>query len=341
MLPMLLITCRQEGIVSLNGAFAGEVRPDAPLLRPVNAYGPLYIGFQPLSPGTYSFARRVAFSAGKPVPTAFQGLGNLSAVSWPFGVTEIELTPPRVEEAPQSEAVGGAAWRMRLIRAGSRARIELDAAGRVYSHSLPEGAQTPTVAESEGQMFLTGATGAGQRYLLALSAGGERELFRATGQDIAFLGGRRVAVAQALGDTAGHVRRTVYRDAGEGYLAETEELLPGPDGPFQPATPQACALAAAEALQLGLAGESDILFTEGAQPSPAALALLMATASCAPLRFSPPDGRSAIAALRAESETLAIAEPLFYTARLQDGAWRLTSLTSDADRDLQHTKPTF
>ena len=81
MQPMIMLTSAVEGIVSVNGDFWGEARPDAPLFRPVGPYGAIYLEFQPLAPGYLSMARRFAFSAGRPVPASFDGLRGVSAVA--------------------------------------------------------------------------------------------------------------------------------------------------------------------------------------------------------------------------------------------------------------------
>ena len=327
MQPMLMITSRQEGIVHINGAFAGEVRPNAPLFRPVSAYGAVYIEFSPLAPGILSVARRIALSAGKPVEASFEGMTGLSAISWPFGVTEIELLPEKIyRDFSETRIVSGAGRAIRLLRSGAKARVEIDAAGKTYAYALPDGAEEPAVADSEGLFLLSGAAANDSRYALALSADASRALASLSGREIAFLGNRRVALAEALGDIAGHIRRTVYALSEDGAREESAEILPNPEREFQAATPEECALAAAECAQAGLTDESEAYFAPGSAMDESARALLDNTAACAPLRFSPPNGKTAVGALKTVCSSLAVASPLYYSAEIIGGAWMITDM---------------
>lgn len=327
MQPIMMITSRQEGIVHINGAFSGEVRPNAPLFRPVSAYGAVYIEFSPLTPGVLSVARRITLSAGKPVEAAFDSMTGLSAISWPFGVTEIELLPEKIyRDFSETRIVSGAGREIRLLRSGEKARVEIDAAGRTYSYSLPDGAEEPAVADSEGLLLLSGSAGPDSRYALALSPDAGSELALLSGREIAFLGNRRVALAEEIGDIAGHIRRTVYAISEEGAREESSEILPNAEREFQAATPEECALAAAECAQAGLTDESKMYFAPGSYIDESALSLLSETAACARLRFSPPDGRTAIGALKTVRPSLAIASPVYYHAEIVAGAWRITDM---------------
>lgn len=327
MQPMLMITSRHEGIVHINGAFSGEVRPDAPIFRPISAYGAVYIEFSPLKPGILSIARRIALSAGKPVEASFEEMTGLSAIAWPFGITEIELLPEKIyRDFSETRIVAGAGRAIRLLRSGAKARVEIDAAGRTYAYALPDGAEEPTFADSEGLILLSGNAGSKTRYALALLPDASRAVAMLSGQEIAFLGNRRVALAESLGDIAGHIRRTVYALSEDGAREESTEILPNPDRVFQPATPEECAQAAAECAQAGLADECASYFAPGSRMDETANALLSRTAACAPLRFSPPNGKSAIGALKTVCPSLAIASPLYYSAEIVGGAWRITDL---------------
>ena len=327
MQPMLMITSRHEGIVHINGAFSGEVRPNAPIFRPISAYGAVYIEFSPLTPGVLSIARRIALSAGKPVEAAFEEMTGLSAIAWPFGVTELEILPEKIyRDFSETRIVSGAGRAIRLLRSGAKARVEIDAAGRTYAYALPDGAGEPVVADSEGLMLLSGSVGSETRYALALTPDASRAIATLTGREIAFLGNRRAAVAESLGDIAGHIRRTVYALSEDGAREESSEILPNPDREFQPATPEECAQAAAECAQSGLAEECAAYFAPGSRMDETAKALLNRTAACAPLRFSPPNGKSAIGALETVCPSLAIASPLYYAAEIVGGGWRITDM---------------
>ena len=152
MQPMIMLTSAVEGIVSVNGDFWGEARPDAPLFRPVGPYGAIYLEFQPLAPGYLSMARRFAFSAGRPVPASFDGLRGVSAVAWPFGVTELELAPDRVYPAvPEETLLTGAGRALRVRARGEKTVLSIEDAGRPVTVELPVGAKEPTQEQKSEQ----------------------------------------------------------------------------------------------------------------------------------------------------------------------------------------------
>lgn len=330
MQPMILLGSAVEGIVSVNGGFWGEVRPDAPLLRPIGPYGAIYLQFQPLVPGYLSMARRFVFSAGRPVPASFDGLRGVSAVAWPFGVTELELTPDRVYPATQEETrLTGAGRALRLTTRGEKTTLFIEEAGRPLTIELPDGAHEPALAEGDGLFYVSGAREGG-RFVVALDAETGRERLRVTGDEITFLGGGRIAVAERVGDLAGHMRRTVWRNTGERFEPETPELAPNPSGEFLATNPADCARAALECVQLGLDEMAAAYFDDGAQMADSARQTARSTGSTALLRFAPPDGRRAVAAIRPLRPALAEAVPVYYEAILRDGAWRLTEMKADA-----------
>ncbi len=331
MQPMIMLTSAVEGIVSVNGSFWGEARPDAPLFRPVGPYGAIYLVFQPLMPGYLSMARRFAFSAGRPVPASFDGLRGVSAIAWPFGVTEVELSPDRVYPAvPEETLLTGSGRTLRLMARGERTTLSLEAAGRPLTIALPEGAQEPTLAEGDGLLYVSGAREGGGRFVIALDAETGKECLRAVGDEIAFLGGGRIAVSEGVGDLAGHLRRTIWRNAGERFEPEAPELISNPSGEFRATTPASCARAALECMQLGLADASIAYFDNGAQMDESARQVALSTGSTAQLRFAPPDGRRAVAAVRPLRPALAEAVPVYYEAVLRNGEWKLTEMTADA-----------
>lgn len=330
MQPMIMLTSAVEGIVSVNGDFWGEARPDAPLFRPVGPYGAIYLEFQPLAPGYLSMARRFAFSAGRPVPASFDGLRGVSAVAWPFGVTELELAPDRVYPAvPEETLLTGAGRALRVRARGEKTVLSIEDAGRPLTVELPDGAKEPTLAEGDGLLYVSGAREGGGRFVIALDAetGGER--LRALGDEIVFLGGGRIAVAENVGDLAGHMRRTVWRSAGERFEPETPELVANPSGEFRATTPADCARAALECVQLGLDEAAASYFDDGARMDEYARQVALSTGGTAQLRFAPPDGRHAVAAVRPLRSALAEAVPVYYEAVMRDGAWKLTEMKAD------------
>ena len=330
MQPMLMLTSAVEGIVSVNGSFWGEARPDAPLFRPVAPYGAIYLQFQPLAPGYLSMARRFAFSAGRPVPASFDGLRGVSAVAWPFGVTELELAPDRVYPiVPEETLLTGAGRALRVTARGERTVLSIEDAGRPLTVELPDGAKEPTLAEGDGLLYVSGAREGGGRFVIALNAETGAERLRALGDEIVFLGGGRIAVAENVGDLAGHMRRIVWKNAGERFEPETPEIVANPSGEFRATTPADCARAALECVQLGLDEAAAAYFDDGARMDESARRVALSTGGTAQLRFAPPDGRHAVAAVRPLCPALAEAVPVYYEAVMRDGAWRLTEMKAD------------
>lgn len=327
MQPMMMLTCRQAGIVRLNGSFAGETRADEALFRPVCAYGAAILEFVPYSDGFLPMARRIAFSAGKPVKASVSETEGISVISWPFGMTEAELRPSRVcAPDPEIRKISGSGRNMRMFFSEDRAYMEIDAAAKTFSYDLPAGAEMPLVAENDGQTIVSGEIRDGGRYALVLSPEADKLLLSVRGNEIAFLGNRRIAVAEDAGDIAGHVRRTVYFGTGSGYQAEETELLPNPNGTFQPQTPLDCAIMAAEAFMMNRKEEESACFLNGTDMSDSAKEVLSKADSVTALRFPVPDGRPAFAALQREADNFAVAYPVYFTCDMYNGAWKLTGM---------------
>lgn len=325
--PMLMLTSSAEGVAYINGEFLGEVRPGAPILRPARAFGAVYLQFMPLKSGYLPLARRFAMRAGVPVAESFEGEDGLNAIAWPFGITEIEIEPEEIcVQPPNTRALTGAGRAFRVTRLGKRARLEIEAAGRVHAYALPLGAREPAFAEGDKALYISGDTDSGEKYVLALSEDAGALLFQARGRDIAFLGGGRIQVVQDVGDLAGHARATVWARGEGGFLPELFEILPNPEGEYRPLTPIDCAIAAMQAAQLGLMEEAEACFLPGARMDEACARLAEDSSGVARLRFSPPDGRSAIGALRAINDRFAEAIPVYYACEMAGGAWKLKEM---------------
>lgn len=324
---LIMFTASVEGVLYLNGHFAGEVRLGAPLFRPVRAYGALFLEFRPLAEGYLPLTRRLAFASGRPVAQSIADAAGVSGVMWPFGVTEIELAPEAyIVSAPETYALNYAGRAYRLIRSGARARLEIDAQSGTQAFDLPDGANPPVFAEADALMYLSGDTDRGERYALALTRDASAVLLNVVGGEIAFLGEGRLAVTHALPGSARRARRTVYAYSDGAYTVEAQEILPPSNGESAPDTPAKLALACVEAAQLGLEAEARGYFVPGAYIDPAALDICAQTVSAALPRFSPPSGENAVCALKLAGDRLLEAIPLYYRAETYSGAWRLTEL---------------
>ena len=98
--PMLMLSSETDGLIYINGEFSGEIRPDAPVFRPIQAYGAVYLEFKPLQEYMLPLYSRIAFSKGAPVPESIAAARGVYAIQWPFGITEIELSPERIYTDP-------------------------------------------------------------------------------------------------------------------------------------------------------------------------------------------------------------------------------------------------
>ncbi len=327
MQPVLMITSAVEGIVYINGAFAGAVRPDAPLFRPVSAYGSAYIEHRPLKRGYLPLAALAAFSAGKPVPASFESADGVRGVIWPHGVTEIELTPEKtVDTPPKTRLSSGAGFTFRYTSFGDSRSIEIETPSGAREYRLPDAANPPALAKQDEKLFISGDAPSGERYLLALNENASEELLRVSAREIVFLGGGRIRVTEDIGGALGCSRSTVYAYASGGYTAETTEI--SSDAQPQFLTPVDCALAALECFQLGDENCLNGLFAPEASLSQDTKAALADTTGAVKLRFTPPDGRSAVGALRLINASLAEAVCVYYRAEMFLGAWKLVEFAT-------------
>lgn len=132
------------------------------------------------------------------------------------------MAPDRVYPAvPEETLLTGAGRALRVRARGEKTVLSIEDAGRPLTVELPDGAKEPTLAEGDGLLYVSGAREGGGRFVIALDAETGSERLRALGDEIVFLGGGRIAVAENVGDLAGHMRRTVWRSAGERFEPET------------------------------------------------------------------------------------------------------------------------
>lgn len=328
MQPMIMLTSETEGLVYINGTFLGEVRPQAPLFRPIAAYGQAYMEFKPLKPGYISIARRIAFSNASPVPDSFLSAHGLNAIAWPFGITEIEFLPERIYTVcPVVRTIYGGGKTFRMMSGPTASHLEIDTAGTIHTFPLPANAKEPLFAKSDGMLYVSGETDEGDKYALILTENADKLLLSLRGKDISFLGNGRVSLTESAGNSAGHLRTGIwFRENGE-YREESWSIQQDPSFHFQCLSPVELALHAVELLQLGLDSEAEECFSKDWQKRDEVFSLLRQTYTAARFHFSPPDGRNAVAALRSINEFLAEAIPVYYRCEMENGAWRLTDIS--------------
>lgn len=326
--PVLLVTSRTDGVVYLNGVFQGEVRSDAPLFRPVCAFGAVYLEFRPFRPMQLPVAHRIVFSQGSLLPESVEGAKGVTGISWPFGISEISLSPPLIHtSAPEITLLTGAGRTFRLIRDAGRCLIEIEGRGRVFSHLLPADAEKAYLAAGDGFLYVSGDAPDGNRFALVLSENGQDACLSLCGREIEFQPGGRILFTENLSDTAGHIRKTLYSPAPDGFRTEDCGIYPNPTGEFQAVTPEECALCALDALLHSLKSELDACLAENAEIEKGVTELLSRSERAARLLFTPPDGRTAVALLQRQNPFACRAACVYYRAQLIGGAWKILSLS--------------
>ena len=103
MQPILLVRAARPGAVFLGGRFAGEVEESREMALPVAAQGAQILQFFPYD-DSLPMARKLVFSRGRPVASAWSALKGVRAVSWPCGAVEIELEPSSAQKSAAAQA---------------------------------------------------------------------------------------------------------------------------------------------------------------------------------------------------------------------------------------------
>lgn len=317
MQPTLVITAPVEGMVFLNGRFAGEAREDAPLFAPAAPFGPVWLEFRPLLPGFLPLARKIVFSAGEPMPESIPD--DLFVTLWPGSISEIEVSLQRIPDVRLEEtAVDG--LRCRLFR-GSSVLLE---AGSVLVE-LPQNAQVTQLQRTAGAALLVGSAGSGQ-FLLALSADLSRQTGWITADSISVEASGTIRAVDRFGDVAGHAVQTRWQPDSSGLRRIASEAIWENGIPNRPGSAEEAARAAVEAALLERYDEAESYFIPGAQRILPLEEIPRMGSLCLPMKYGAPGDASAVALLRLEEEALARAIPLHYSAGRFGDEWRLTDL---------------
>lgn len=325
--PMILLSSSAEGTVYANGVYLGEIRKDAPVFRPVSPYGAVSLEFHPFVPMALPTNIRIVFSNGKPVAESLGSERGLNVTSWPFGITGIEFFINRIHtSAPVIKTLTCAGRTFRFIKTPASSYIECEFQGRISTHLLPKGADAPVLAEGEGVLYVSGSTEENTRYALALTHSGEHVLLNETGKEISFLPGRRIRVIKSINDLAGHESEEILTMKNAGFESEGVRILKNPDADFRAVTPAECAVCLAEAILYGFEDEIDFYLSPACKADDQTRDIIRNASSVRPLLFTPPDGRSAVAAVKRISPVFSEAAPLYYRAEMTDGIWKIIDM---------------
>ena len=103
MQPILLVRAARPGAMFLGGRSAGGVEESREMALPVAAQGAQILQFFPYD-DSLPMARKLVFSRGRPVASAWSALKGVRAVSWPCGAVEIELEPSSAQKSAARSA---------------------------------------------------------------------------------------------------------------------------------------------------------------------------------------------------------------------------------------------
>lgn len=316
MQPTLVITAPIEGMVSINGRFTGEIRPDVPLLTPVSPFGPVWLEFHPLAAGYLPLARKIVFSGG--IPLADSAEKDVFLTLWPGNISEIELSPEPLPDF-RMETCTPSGVPCRIFR-GRNALLEI---GSTYV-PLPRDAEITCLHRTGDAAALTGTADGGQ-FLIALSA----DLSRQTG----FLSADSIdpespgifRAMEFFSDTAGRGKLERWRLDASGLTLVSSGMIWENGVPNSPATPEAAALAAVEAALLKRMDEAESYFMPGMELPSLLENIPELGALCLPMKYGQP-ASPAVALLQPESENFARVIPMYYRAAQLGNEWRLTDL---------------
>ena len=321
MQPTLIFTAAHSGILYLNGHFAGELSPDAPLIRPAAAMGALIMEFHPLSDELRPMARRLVFSGGAPLQDALEQAEGLSCILWPEGVTELELSPAPYELRRQSFSLDGFHF---LLEEGAQPRLLCE--GRQLT-TLPPDAQPPELRRLRDCLTLTGKCRDG-RYLICTDPALRGVTGFLQAQEIELQEDGRIRSLAASGDLTGHAVREDWQISAAGLQLLTATAAWEAGAPRWPQTPCETAIAAVEAEMAALHEEAEGYLSPTLRARNPLPEIAAACDLCIRLKYGG-SGTDAVGLLRLEGGNLARVTPLRFRAipsECRSHPWQLDAL---------------
>lgn len=303
---------------------AGEVEADRPLTLPVSPFGALTLALHPFDAGLLPLTLRLPLSRGAPLLSSPDP--RLSVAVWPGGVIEIELKPQKL---PAPDCFAGRSGNLRFFyRDGLSPCLLCEDSAAVRAFPLPDGARLPVLSELPGALLFTGGTEHGQQYAFLLAPDASALLLSVAGQSITPLeNGAALRVTRSFSDSVGHGALETWASSPTGWILASSEPIWEHGAPIRPVTPEATAVAAIEAAQLGLLQEAESYFAP-ACPHAEALKRAAAFDGCTPLRYALPSGEAAVGLMRLKDHVLHIL-PARYAVQPGGSAYLLTQLEID------------
>ena len=307
MQPTAVITSPAVGLVYINGRLAGETAPESPLIIPITPNGTVYIELIPFGRIFRPCAYRLPVKNG--VPNTENTDNSMTLMLYPNGVIETSLRPPKAFTADSEFTVTDGIpitlqhGEASLLKAGNS------------SAALPGGASLPDshMTLNGNELFLGNIPGG--KYLAVFDKDTLIPKGSITADSIS-TENSTVHTETALNDTAGHIRIDEYSIYTDGIgLISSQIHLPSPK---HPTNAEEAAMAAMEALLLGLSEEAR-QYTAGS-----IAAITEGIDAVIPLKYAVPTTLPAIGLVRRLSEHCASVEPLYYKAKLsEDGKWKI------------------
>lgn len=315
---MLLIISDTPGIILLGGRLAGEIGAGQPLSLPVCPAGALYIEHRPFGGERAPLCVKLDWES----ETLVAAQRGVRVTLWPE-CAELSLTPPPLYAYGLTRTVSG--LDVTLRPATGELIVCLGEGGAACA--VPVGADWPHITRLHGAVVLSGRCPEGE-YAVVLDSACRHVLFTGVGRAASMQKNGRLRVERALDDLPGAVRAEEWLPEGDMSRPLSVATL-WPDGaPRRPHTPRDTALCAARFIMLGETERAAALFV-GGRIDDAARAVC-AYDACIPLPFAPGDGRSAVALMKRQSDSLTRADAAYYRAVPdEESGWLLESLRLD------------
>lgn len=310
-----------EGMVYINGRFAGETGPELPLILPVNPHGALYIELHPFARRWRAGSHRFRFVGGEIETESVSD--SYCIMLWPGGVCEIALTPlPALPQESEFATVDGLP--VALIRGeASLLRVGQSAV------ALPDGAALPhTHLTLNGVEIYMGAAG-DKTYLAAFASADMRPLDAVTADRIERDEGDVFRAFTAMNDTVGHARMDVYAPSADALRLTAAEYMWAEGAPRWPETSADAALAALEAGFLGLSAEADGYLVHQLRGKKTVENVISRYEAAVPLQYAAPDALPGVGLVRRIAPRVARVDALRFRAVPGGGAqglWLIESM---------------
>lgn len=306
MQPILAVSSNHPGILYINGHFAGEVCPDAPLIRPVSSRGALYLDYRPLSTACLSLARKLVFSGGVPLAESVEAAENLNIILWPGGVTEVEISPKDAHASPQQFQLNGHNFTL------DRETLRLTCDSH-HLCTLPEGAEVPELHSMSFGAMLMGRCSGG-KYLLVTDAGFRNQTGFLMASQIDIEPDGLIRAVASPSDLVGHATLESWRLTPEGLMLVSAEPALAEGAPRWPKTPEETARATVEAALAGLDSEMECYLSPAFRSHMPLAGIREKCDLCVEMKYALPDSRPCVGLLRLEGTRLGQVTPLYFRA---------------------------